>query len=486
MKILCGYNVNVDSIYRISGAEISELLENLEMTEILEKIEKPPGKIFSKSDFIAGLVYCMKNGYGGEWLIFEQAVFELLKTRYFEKSLLKMGGNAGIMANTLSQLGASRVIPNVAVPSKIQLSLFSKKSIYFPHFPLQRKNSSGAESEEDMEIVSSNQDAIHFVFDFSEGDTFSLYGTQIRVPRENRFIATYDHLNFRLFVNPAFEKYALEHACEIDGALISGFHLLLETYSDGSSYKKILENTLCNIRCWKALNYKLRVSLEFGHFTSKDIAKSVFLEFASICDSIGMNEDELAMLRHLHGVPQKELLHMETEAVGNATFELASQYGLKKLIIHTREFVLTAFKKNSEPNLKSVPERSVNFQVPGKLVNFESVSLQKMARQKIETLMFGVSCAGAYANSGRLEGRKFVEQEASKLRESTFGREQLDLFLKAFKGQAFDKGAYAFKGEYILCMLPTLLSKFPVTTVGLGDTFTAGIFLRELELDVQA
>jgi len=127
MKILCGYNVNVDSVYRISGAEISELLENLEMTEILEKIDKPPGKIFSKSDFVAGLAYCMKNGCGGEWLIFEQAVFEFLKTRYFEKSILKMGGNAGIMANTLSQLGASRVIPNVVVPSRIQLSLFSKK-----------------------------------------------------------------------------------------------------------------------------------------------------------------------------------------------------------------------------------------------------------------------------------------------------------------------------------------------------------------------
>jgi ADP-dependent phosphofructokinase/glucokinase len=35
-------------------------------------------------------------------------------------------------------------------------------------------------------------------------------------------------------------------------------------------------------------------------------------------------------------------------------------------------------------------------------------------------------------------------------------------------------------------MLPTLLSKSPVTMVGLGDTLTAGIFLRELELDVQA
>ncbi len=118
--------------------------------------------------------------------------------------------------------------------------------------------------------------------------------------------------------------------------------------------------------------------------------------------------------------------------------------------------------------------------------DFEISSLQKIAGQKIEALKFGVSCAGAYAASGRLEGRKFVEEEASKLKESTIGRKQLELFLTAFNGQVFGQGAYAFKGEYILCMLPTLLSKSPVTTVGLGDTLTAGIFLRELELDVQA
>ncbi len=118
--------------------------------------------------------------------------------------------------------------------------------------------------------------------------------------------------------------------------------------------------------------------------------------------------------------------------------------------------------------------------------DFEISSLQKIAGQKLEALKFGVSCAGAYAASGRLEGRKFVEEEASKLQESTIGRKQLELFLKAFNGQVFGQGAYAFKGEYILCMLPTLLSKYPVTTVGLGDTLTAGIFLRELELDVQA
>jgi ADP-dependent phosphofructokinase/glucokinase len=458
MNVLCGYNVNIDSIYRISGAEVSELLETFEETEILKKIEKLPEKILSKSDFVAGLAYCMKNGCGAEWLVLEQSVFEFLKNRYFEKSLVRMGGNAGIMANALSQLGVSRVIPNIAMPSKIQLSLFSGNAIYFP--ASEENCAEKNDFTENKYVVSSIQDPIHFVFDFSRGDTFLLCGTEVLVPRENRFIATSDHLNLRLYVNPAFEKYALEHACELDGAIISGFHLLLESYPDGSNYKTILEERLYQIKRWKGENEKLQIHLELGHFASKKIAASVFQEFAAFSDSIGMNEDELVTLGHFHGVPGEKISRMEAGAVGNAAYRLASQHGLKKIIIHTREFTLTAFK----PNFNSI--------------------LQEMARRKLEAMKFGINCAGVYAASGRLEGREFVEKEASKLQESSIGKKQLESFLQVFNGQALGQGAYAFNGEYIICMLPTLLSKFPVTTVGLGDTLTAGIFLRELELDV--
>lgn len=504
MNILCGYNVNIDSVYRISGAEISELLETFEAVEILAKIENPPGKIFSESDFVAGLAYCMKNGCGAEWLVFEQSVFEFLKSRYFGKSLVRMGGNAGIMANALSQLGASRVIPNVAVPSKTQLSLFSKKAIYFPETSVQKKENSGSEPEKNNGVASSNQEPIHFVFDFSEGETFSLYGTEVRVPRENRFIATCDHLNLRLFVNPAFEQYALQHVCELDGVLISGFHLLLENYPNGLTYETILDDTLFQLKSWKTRNNKLQIHLEFGHFSSKEIANSVFMKFAKLSDSLGMNEDELAMLHNLHGVPGEEILHMEAEAISSAAFRLAIRHGLKKLVIHTREFVLavfkTDFKLNSRPvsgsEFQSEPQSEPQSGLESELTyeletepeaesEIES-EVQKAARKKLEALEFGVRCAGVYAASGRLEGRKFVEEEASKLQESPFGRKQIEIFLKASNGKTFGQGAYAFSRGYTICILPTLLSRSPVTTVGLGDTLTAGTFLRGLELDVQA
>jgi ADP-dependent phosphofructokinase/glucokinase len=405
-----------------------------------------------------------------------------------------MGGNAGIMANALSELGASRVIPNVAVPSKTQLSLFSKKTIYFPETFTQLEKNSGTAPEKNKGATSNSQEPIHFVFDFSEGETFSLYGTEVKVPRENRFIATCDHLNLRLFVNSAFEQYALQHACEIDGVLISGFHLLLENYPDGSTYKTILDDTLSQLRSWKAINDKLQIHLEFGHFASKEIANSVFLKFANLSDSFGMNEDELALLHNLHGVQGEGLLRMEANAVADAAFRLASRHGLKKFLIHTREFVLTVFKPDlkfnsklsSEPESKPNSESLADLRVSGKVDYPESLILQKVAEEKLEALEFGVRCAGVYAASGRLEGRKFVEEEASKLQESTFGRKQIESFLKTFNGKTSGQGAYAFRGGYVFCMRPTLLSRSPVTTVGLGDTLTAATFLRGLELDVQA
>lgn len=476
MNILCGYNVNIDSVYRISGIEISKLLETFEEAEILNKIKNPPGKIFSESDFVAGLAYCMKNGYGVEWLVFEQSVFEFLKTRYFGKSIVRMGGNAGIMANALSQLGASRVIPNVAVPSKTQLSLFSKKAIYFPEASTQITENERKEPEENKGAFSSRQEPIHFVFDFSEGETFSLYGTEVRVPRENRFIATCDHLNLRLFVNPAFEQYTLQHACELDGVLISGFHLLLENYPNGLTYETILDDTFSQLKSWKAKNNKLRIHLEFGHFSSKKIANSVFLKFEKLSDSFGMNEDELSMLYNLHGVPEEGLLHMEADAITNAAFRLASGHGLKKLMIHTREFVLAVFKND----FNSTPDSEFE------MGESENPILQRAVGEKLEALEFGVKCAGAYAASGRLEGREFVEKEAAKLQESPFGKKQIEAFVKAFNGKTFGQGAYILRENYIICMLPTMLSRSPITTVGLGDTLTAGTFLRGLELDVQA
>ncbi|MDD3042203.1 MAG: ADP-dependent glucokinase/phosphofructokinase [Methanosarcinaceae archaeon] len=492
MNILCGYNVNIDSVYRISGAEFTELLDeiagnkitgneeeeeeeeelgkeegesgkgkkkgvrstaSLTRAEILDKIENPPGIINSLSDFAAGLAYCMKNGLGAEWLVQEPLVFDFLKGRYLEKSLVRMGGNAGIMANVLSELGAFQVIPNIAVPSKSQLSLFSKKAIYFPGMAGKKPCSSDSPAM----LARQNKDPIHFVFDFTDGDIFSLFGEEIRIPRENRFIATFDELNLRLFINPAFEAYALQHIRKMDGALISGFHILLENYPEGTTYPDRIEKALSELRAWKTRNKKLAIHVELGHFSSRRMARDVFLKFAEVADSLGMNEEELAMLYSLHGLPPEAIIKRDAETLAKAALALASEHGLSRLLIHTREFGLSVFRENSG---QKAPE--------------------------FEALEFGIRAAAAFAASGKLKGRDFVEKTTASLPRSNFGKARVGEFLKAFEGAPYREGAFAHSGGYTLCLLPTLLCENPVSTVGLGDTFTASFFLRGLELRVQA
>ena len=213
--------------------------------------------------------------------------------------------------------------------------------------------------------------------------------------------------------------------------------------------------------------------MELGHFSSLRIARDVFVKFAEVSDSLGMNEEELAMLKPLHKIPQDEIIKRNIQRLSKAALTLAVEYDLSRLLIHTREFGLSVFKEKKELN-NGYEEMDIDSK--------ENL----IPKKEFEALDFGLSCAAAFAASGKLKGRNFVKEVAASLPRSNFGKVKVQEFLEAFEGKPFQKGAFAHFGDYTLCMLPTLLCKTPVSTVGLGDTFTASFFLRRLELHVQA
>lgn len=439
MKILCGYNVNIDSVFSISGEEVSDLIRSQDMDEITGKIKNPPNAVNSVSDFVVGLVLCMQSGSGAEWLIHEKPVFDFLKNRFFDRSIIRMGGNAGIMANVLSEMGADLVVPNVMKPSVTQMSLFSKKSIMLP-----QSKEQAPECPDEL---------VHFVFDFKKGETFLLDGTTFTVPRENRFIATYDCANIELAVNPDFDNYALDHINEMDGVLLSGFHMLMDVYPDGSTYTEKINSAIERVKGWKRLNRSLRIHAEFGHFPNWDIAYSVFSKLTKYVDCIGMNEDELAMLSGVHGVPAQCILQMDACSAMDAMTRCASGFGVKRMIVHTREFVLSVCASD-------IADSSL----------------------ELEAMGFGVKCAATFAATGKLESREFVDTVASALDESIFGKVQVQEVRAHIHGKQYGSGVTGDYGGYTITILPTILCDDPIATVGLGDTFSSATFLRELEL----
>lgn len=449
MNILCAYNANIDSISHIEGRKFSRLLE--EHTDVRDKIKNPPGSISSIPDFLAGLALCMRDGTGAEWLIHDREVFEWLRQTFLETSIMRMGGNMGIMSNVLSELGASRVIPNVASLSKLQASFFSEKAIFHPY---QGKLYSSNEIVNILPSEGSRPELIHFVFDFKKGDTFSLSGERIIVPRENRFIATYDPLNFHLSTDKYFREYSLEHAAEMDGAIISGFHMLQEDDSGQPGYKERLDMALDQLLSWKKGRPDLHIHVEFGHFSSEKIAKYAFSILSPIVDRIGMNEDELAMLARINGVDPKPILSMDSMAIAESAIGLCSDFGLRRMLVHTREFALSvSCVEEDNPELI------------------------------IRAMDFGVRCAAAFACSGKLADRETLLEKSSGIKESELGIAEASKLAKNMDEQWKCSSTCGIYNACQVTIVPTRICDEPVSTVGLGDTISAAIFLRELELN---
>ncbi len=453
MNILCAYNANIDAIYKVDGQKMSEIAEGYK-EEIAEKMKDPPGHISSIPDFFAGLFICMRHGTGAEWLIRDKEVFNWLRTNFLKASFMRMGGNMGIMANVLSELGASRVVPNVANPSDLQMSFFSERAIYIP-------DGGEAVSSRDQEILAKHigdeGELIHFVFDFKQGDSFVFSGNGISVPRENRFIASYDPLNLELHIDEQFRNYALEHINEMDGALISGYHLLREEYPDGSSYKEKLNRSIKQLSEWKKRNKHLHIHAELGHFESEEMANDVFNSLVPVVDNIGLNEDELATLARMNELDAAGILEMDSRAIIETAVSLCKASGQKRLQVHTHEFVLSV-----------------------------SSDTRSEAEQVLESLHFGVDCAATFACYGKLYSREELLQIASSISESKTGKKQMQKIIDYIPPGEYDitrrYSVFRKYRGYSICAVPTRICDDPVATVGLGDTISSAIFLRELEL----
>ncbi|WP_135605995.1 ADP-dependent glucokinase/phosphofructokinase [Methanococcoides sp. NM1] len=443
MKILCGYNVNIDAVYKITGEEISDLMEIVDMEELLENIRDAPGEIRSISDLVAGLVLHMQKDTGAEWFIYSDDVFHFLKSRYYGKSEIRLGGNMGIMANVMSHMGADQVVMNAVGDIEGIKPLMSGGNIIF----------SGKSVPQDASTSKDANEIIHFVFDFSSGTRFDLFGTEVIVARENRFIATYDDINTELTITHEFEEYSREHVTEMDGAIISGFNQLQKCYPDGSGYTARFEKAHSQLKDWKARNPDLPIHVEFGHFMSVDMGVSIFTELSGTVDSIGMNEDELVMLTELHGVPSDMIRKMDACAILDACVKCASSTGLKKIVLHTRDFIMGIFRKGTSTPLR-----------------------------EMRSMQFGVMCAAAFAASGKLPERSQLEDSVSGLARSEEGIRQAGKLQDLIGGEQFEGGVCGEYRDFLVCILPTIICEKPVSTVGLGDTVSSATFLRWLEL----
>ena len=425
MNIICAYPVNVDAVCNIRSEEISALIPSNMKIELKESIG-------SREDLLSSLLFCMQQGSGAEILIQGPEV-----ARQIEQSFswqFRLGGNAGIMANVLAVLGAKPVLNAPALGAKLASMLHA--GVRVPVSGFRKSDLAAGEQEVDPEKDQDLEtEMVHFVFQFKKGDLIDSDQSRIIAPSDNRFIATYDPVNTRLLSSRHFDSYCLENIREIDGALLSGFHL-----APLKEYQVIFPQKIAQIKSWKDKNLQIFIHVEMGSFQSPEIMRSLLLLLPQIpVDSLGLNEDELAASEG--STPGS--LPVRWQETMQAAEHLRESLGLFRVAVHTRDYILSVM----------LPERIT-------------------AKEELSALQSGVDAAAALAATG------YVTGEPPQV-ENLVGLGDKEEFCRN-GATASGRGAFLQTGEAIISLMPSLLVKEPKITVGLGDTATAAVFFREL------
>jgi ADP-dependent phosphofructokinase/glucokinase len=412
MNIICAYPVNIDAVYNVRGEEISRFIPAQEMKSELK------GSISSREDLISSLLYCMQQGSGAEILIESREAAEQIEQSFSWQ--LRLGGNAGIMANVLAALGARIVLNAPALGPRLAGMVHPQVKV-----PV-----SGILKE--PALASGKEEMMHFIFQFKEGDEVRVPGNRITASRDNRFIATFDPVNTRLYSSPNFDAYCLENIGDFGGALLSGFHLA--PYAD---YKEIFQKKIAQIESWKQSNNDIFVHAEMGSFQNQEIMDYLLPRLPA--DSLGLNEDELA------GVEGSPAGWRETML---AAERLRERLGLFRVAVHTRDYILSIMREG--------------------LVSPE---------QELKALMRGTDAAAALAATGTIAGPAPLEVNPIGL------SAQKEFRLEG--ANASGRGSFLYAKGVIKSLMPSLLARSPRFTVGLGDTATAAIFFEEQKSIIQ-
>ncbi|MBP5399559.1 MAG: hypothetical protein J6Y53_03995, partial [Alphaproteobacteria bacterium] len=276
-SVACAFNTCIDSIIKISGDDILNLIKKEKLS--LSKLQKIENKsINSVSDFLKGVFLCFSKGIAEEWTSDKIEVFNWLKTNLGTKKI-QMGGQAGIVANTLSLTDITKIVAHSNALTKDQAKQF------FPN-----KNLLSFDKEEKLQQASSiNRDkisSIHWIIEFNKNDKISIERKIFICPKSNRFIVTYDPPLFNFKLDKSFINYTRKN--HIDYYFLSGYQAL-SYQNHGLKHIKKSEKIISS---WKEKNPHSIIHLEIASTQDKIIRKAIITHLANKVDSIGVNDRE--------------------------------------------------------------------------------------------------------------------------------------------------------------------------------------------------
>lgn len=271
--------------------------------------------------------------------------------------------------------------------------------------------------------LQSGEPVYHIVFSYTKGDRFRIGDKEYEVPVANRVILDYDRIHKDIVVEEGFKRYLEEHADKLISYNLSGFNAIVDNelakrrlLELGDHYTKVKEK---NADC---ITY-----FESAHYLSPEVKATVYAGISPYVNIMGMNEEELVA----HGIELGVEIDKDNILdVLNGMDVIAERYKANGIILHTKDYSMYYGEE------------------------LENADLEK-------GLTLGNLLSGTRARVGHY----------GNLEEC---RESLRLGLSPI-GLRFAQELANMQIEKQICLVPSRYMEKPVCTIGLGDTFVAGV-----------
>lgn len=435
--VLSVFNTNIDAVKRITPEIFQSLLD--EAGGLPTDDDREP-EIAIPGDLLRGFLECFRGGIAREWLITDESTYRWLDS-HVGYDRLQMGGQGGIIANVMATCGIQRVLVHAA-------SLPAQQSALF----VDRSNLLSASTDGELQPVrgidrAADVPLIHWILEFGKGDTVRVNGEEIICPKSNRFIATWDPLNFDLSIDQHFADAVADDDGELNYCMLSGYQMLSESQAGRETSLERIRESKQIVDRWRQGNDQLIVHFEFASTQDEVVRKQLFEEMGGWADSMGLNEQELIDVLEVAG--QHELADACRRTLGSA--ELYE--GLRWVFENCR-----------------VPRIQLHFF--GLYLTLQEKGYRHAPEQTRNGMTMAATVAASKAGTGSIEDEANLTWACGQLIGAVAEKELTALAAHLGEARLAHSGIHEADGFDVIAV-PTIIVEKPVTLVGMGDTISS-------------
>jgi ADP-dependent phosphofructokinase/glucokinase len=367
--------------------------------------------VYKMQDFARITAAYMARGLGGSFFIMDLAVCEYLRSHFDTEFYL--GGTCAQGAAAFGRIGFPVNI-HISDRCKEVCDLLSEDGI---------TSVKDGRKVPVAEICSGEPPIYHFILQFNRGDIIRIGDKEVVIPESNRLIFCYDQMQKDFPIDDGFFSY-WENGKECPTSVsISGFDAIL----DADIMDRHTDRIAPLLRKIKERSPKTVIYFEGAFYMNAEMKDRILDTLGQYTDIIGMNEEELKALL------ERKKLSVDLDSadeIMKALEMLLKLYRTKGIVLHTKDY----------------------------------------------SLYYGDDCNGYDIKSGLTMGNILSTTRA---RISHYGnleecRETLGLELSK-RGLALADAIERIETKRRVEIVPSRYLSHPACTIGLGDTFVAGV-----------